>query len=105
MFSQERQADNTAVACLDLFAFVQLVDVRETDVLQHQLQGRVYQGSAVTLWHYDVLDLMPQLEQRFDDTVILMVVCYERVIYRRGQVGVGIARNMRVFLIADKWIT
>src|SRR6185503_11983963 len=105
MLAKERKPGDSTTLNLDRFHLINFSDLRKPDVLQDQLQRRVREVTATILRHYDVLDLVTQLQERFEHTVVLVIVCDERVIDLLGEVAKAVALDAARARIADHWIT
>src|SRR5436853_2734893 len=89
VFSQERHAGDASAFNFDGFHLIDLHHVLESDVIEDQFQTRIGQRSAAAPGNDDRLNPVSQLQQRLEQTMILMIVSDKNVIDYRRQIGVS----------------
>ena len=72
---------------------------------QRKFQRGIRKSAAVVLRHNDIAGLVPQLQQRFEHAVILVIVGDQHIIDLLGQVSERIALDSVSVIVANERIT
>src|SRR5579859_4260788 len=101
MFAKERQARNRNLAVAEFFHFRDLNDILESGILEKQFERWILKMPASIAWNNNIFYFMPDLQERFKQHVILMIMGDQHIIDLLRQVGIGIARDVTFVGIAE----
>src|SRR5436305_8792258 len=101
MLAEERQARDGDIAIPNLSHFRNLNYVPKSTVFQKHFEGGVLKMTAAVAWNYDIFYLVPDLQQRFKQHMVLVIVRDQHIVNRIGQIEIGVTRDIALIGIAE----
>src|SRR5271155_5779058 len=101
MLTQERQTCDLDFASVNVLHLINFNHILEAATLQQQLEGRILQVPTIIARNNNVLHFMTNLEKRFEQQMVLMIMGNQNVVDRIGQIKISVTGNAAFIGIAE----